>query len=82
MPTAPLRKAGGSVTVTLPPAYLKEAGLSAGSVVNLEVKGDKLLITPAQKRVTLGDIIAAAPKGAAKMRAEGWDEMAPAGKEA
>jgi antitoxin component of MazEF toxin-antitoxin module len=81
MATTPLRKAGGSVTVTIPPAYLKGTGLSAGSVVNVEVKGDKLTITPARKRVSLSDILAAAPKNAGKLRAPGWDEMRPAGKE-
>ena len=82
MATAPLRKSGGSVTVTIPPVYLKETGLTVGSVVSLEVKGDKLTISPARNRVTLADIVAAAPKKAAKMRAAGWDEMAPAGNEA
>ncbi|HZP11944.1 MAG TPA: AbrB/MazE/SpoVT family DNA-binding domain-containing protein [Nevskiaceae bacterium] len=81
MPTAPLRKAGGSVTVTVPPIYLKENGLSVGSVVNLEVKGERLTISPARKRVTLADIISAAPKNAASMRAPGWDELKQAGKE-
>ncbi len=81
MATSPLRKAGGSVTVTLPPTYLRETGLAAGSAVNLEVKGDKLTISPARKRVSLSDIIASVPKSAAKLRAPGWDEMKPVGNE-
>lgn len=82
MASAPLRKSGGSVTVTVPPLYLKETGLTVGSVVTLVVKGDKLMISPARKKVTLADIIAAAPKNASKLRARGWDEMPPAGREA
>lgn len=81
MANAALRKAGGSVTVTIPPTYLKEAGLTAGSIVNLEVSGEKLMISPARKRVSLADIIAEAPKDAARIRAPGWDGMRPAGKE-
>jgi antitoxin component of MazEF toxin-antitoxin module len=69
MANVPLRKSGGSVTVTVPPLYLKQTGLTAGSVVSLDVKGDKLTITPARRKVTLADIIEAAPKDASKMRA-------------
>ena len=82
MATAPLRKSGGSVTVTVPPLYLKETGLTAGSVVNLEMAGNKLTISPARKKITLRDILAAAPRNASKMRVRGWDEMPPVGNEA
>lgn len=82
MATVPLRKSGGSVTVTVPPLYLKETGVTAGSVVELEVRGDKLTLWPARKKVTLQDILDAAPKSASKMRAQGWDEMPPVGNEA
>jgi len=67
--------------VTLPPAYLKETGLTVGATVDLEIKGDKLMVSPAKKRVTLQDILKAAPKDAAKLRVPGWDELRPAGKE-
>lgn len=82
MSNAALRKAGGSVMVTLPPAYLKQHGLSAGSVVELKVSGRQLVVTPGTKRLTLTDILAAAPKNARKQRVVGWDEMPPAGGEA
>lgn len=77
-----LRKAGGSVMVTIPPAYLKQNGLAAGSAVEVEERDDKLVITPARARVTLSDILKAAPKNARKLRAAGWDEMPEAGNEA
>ncbi|MEO6065767.1 MAG: AbrB/MazE/SpoVT family DNA-binding domain-containing protein [Lysobacterales bacterium] len=82
MSNAPLRKSGGSVTVTLPPAYLRDTGLAVGSVVKLDVKGEKLTITPARKRVTLAEIIASAPKDAPMLRVPDWDKMQPAGNEA
>lgn len=81
MSTAPLRKAGGSVTVTIPPAYLRDAGLGAGSVVCLEIVGDKLTISPAQRRVSLQDIVASAPQDAKSLRSPGWDVMKPVGNE-
>ena len=81
MATASLRKAGGSVMVTVPPLYLKQHGLTVGSTVELEVKGDKLTITPGKKKLMLADILAAAPKDSRKLRAEGWDELPPAGNE-
>ena len=82
MATASLRKAGGSVMVTVPPLYLKQHGLTVGSTVELEVKGDKLTITPGKKKLMLADILAAAPKDSRKLREEGWDEMPSVGNEA
>lgn len=77
-----LRRAGGSVMVTIPPAFLKRTGLTAGSDVEVNATGDKLVVTPAKARITLADILKSAPKDAHKLRAEGWDEMPAAGKEA
>jgi len=82
MAIASLRKAGGSVMVTVPPTYLKQHGLTVGSTVEVEVKGNKLTITPGKKKLMLADILAAAPKDSRKLRVEGWDEMPPAGNEA
>lgn len=81
MSTSSLRKAGGSVMVTVPPAYLKQHGLAAGDLVKVEVRGDKLTVMPAKTRIRLADILKAAPRNAAALRADGWDEMPPAGNE-
>lgn len=81
MPTSSLRRAGGSVMVTLPPLYLKEAGLRAGSTVSLEIRGETLTVRPARERATLKDILKSTPKPAARQRAPGWDELPPAGNE-
>jgi antitoxin ChpS len=77
-----LRKAGGSVMVTVPPAFLKKTGLRAGSAVEVDAAGDRLIITPAKSRITLTDILEAAPKDARRLRAKGWDEMQATGNEA
>lgn len=78
---ATLRKAGGSVMVTVPPMFLKKHGLTAGSTVDVEIAGDELRVRPASRKVTLDDILRAAPKKARSLRAQDWDEMAPAGNE-
>jgi antitoxin component of MazEF toxin-antitoxin module len=67
--------------LTLPPPYLKETGLSAGSSVSLEIKGDVLAVRPAHPRLSLKDIIKGTPKTAAALRAKGWDALTPAGHE-
>ncbi len=77
-----LRKAGGSVMVTIPPAYLKKTGLTVGSAVEVSASGDKLIIAPAKSKITLADILKAAPRDARKLRAVGWDELPAAGNEA
>lgn len=83
MSHASLRRAGGSVMVTVPPAFLKQTGLSAGQTVSLEMKGDTLTIRPAaKKRVTLAEILRGTPKKAARQRVEAWDELRTVGKEA
>lgn len=81
MSTVPLRRAGGSVTVTIPPLYLKQTGLAAGQIVDIEIKGSVLTIKPAaRKRLSLAEIIKGTPKSVARARAEGWDELPPSGK--
>lgn len=82
MSTAALRRAGGSVMVTVPPVYLKDNGLRAGQIVELQISGDALTIKPvAKKRITLAQILQGTPRKAARARAEGWDELQPAGRE-
>jgi len=76
-----LRRAGGSVTVVVPPTYLKHTGLRVGSSVELSVAGDRLTIRPAARKVTLQDILDAASPDARKQRVPGWDELPPAGRE-
>lgn len=68
--------------VTIPPVYLKDNGLRVGQIVELQISGDALTIKPAaKKRVTLAEIIEGSPKKAARLRAEGWDDLPPAGRE-
>ena len=60
MHTTNLRKVGGSVMLTLPPAILDLLHLQAGATVGLAVDGDRLVIeTKPQPRYTLAELLAA-----------------------
>jgi antitoxin ChpS len=59
MHTTSLRKVGGSVMVAVPPAVLDLLNLHAGSVVGLDVDGERLVIQPQRKpRYTLDELLA------------------------
>lgn len=79
--TVQLRQSGGSVSMTLPAAFRHAAGLRAGSTVEVEYNETGMTVKPARSRITLADIIAAAPADADKQRAEGWDAMPSVGHE-
>lgn len=72
-----IRKLGGSHVVVVPPAFLKQTGLTAGSGVELAVRGDTLTVKP-DRAPGLEELIKATPR---KARLPGWDEMQPAGAE-
>lgn len=57
---ATLRRTGGSITLSIPKAVAKALAVDAGSVVELEVQGRTLSVTPARR--TLADRLAASPK--------------------
>ncbi len=60
MHTTNLRKVGGSVMITVPPAVLDMLHLKAGSTVALEVDGGRLVIDPKpQPHYTLEELLAA-----------------------
>ncbi len=81
MSKAAIRKLGGSHVVVVPPAYIKQTGLTAGAAVELTVRGDTLTVKPNPDRnraPSLEALIKATPKAA---RVKGWDEMPSAGVE-
>ena len=54
-----LRKVGGSVMLTVPPAILDLLHLEAGATVGLAVDGERLVIDPKVKpRYTLDELLA------------------------
>lgn len=58
MPSAKLRKVGGSTMLAIPPALANELRLGPGANVDLTVDDGKLIVKPARKRYKLADLLA------------------------
>jgi len=76
-----LRRAGGSLVMTVPKAFIEQNHLQEGSRVELSLEGSQMrIIAPTRQRYKLEDLLAEMPAGKLPM-VEGWDEMTPAGLE-
>ena len=84
MQTAVLRKVGGSVMLSVPPALLEILGLSAGSEVGLAVENGRLIVQapPTKRKYSLAELLAQCDysDGPTEEDRE-WDRMAPQGRE-
>lgn len=75
-----LRKAGGSLVMTVPKAFIDQNGLAEGSQVELQLQGKKMTVeAPARRRYKLVDLMNEMPEGLPKV--QGWDEMPSVGLE-
>ncbi len=75
-----LRKAGGSLVITVPKAFIDQNGLGDGSQVELHLFGKKMTVeAPTRPRYKLADLMAEMPQGLP--RVEGWDELPSVGLE-
>lgn len=75
-----LRKAGGSLVMTVPKAFIEQNGLSEGSQVELQLNGQTLTIqAPRRPRYKLRQLMAEMQNGLPM--ADGWDSLASLGKE-
>lgn len=75
-----LRKAGGSLVMTVPKAFIDQNGLAEGSQVELHLLGTKMTVeAPTRPRYHLADLMAEMPQGLPLV--EGWDEMTSIGLE-
>lgn len=75
-----LRKAGGSLVMTVPKAFIDQNGLADGSQVELYLHGKRMTIeAPTRPRYKLNDLMAEMPDGLP--RVEGWDDMPAVGLE-
>jgi antitoxin ChpS len=79
MLTAPLRRSGGSLIVTVPQSYIEQNRLEAGALLSVEISGAELRLKPARPRRRLAELLAATPKGL--QRVNGWDELPAVGNE-
>lgn len=76
-----LRRAGGSLIMTVPKAFIEQNGLQEGSQVDLLLEGARLTINATRRRrYKLEDLLA--EMSGEMPRAEGWDEMQSVGMEA
>jgi len=60
---ATLRQSGGSIILSIPKSIARTMAVEAGSVVELEVEGRKLSVTPARR--SLADRLLQSPKSPA-----------------
>lgn len=75
-----LRKAGGSLVMTVPKIFIEQNGLRAGSQVELHLLGRKMTVeAPIRPRYKLAELMAEMPEGLP--RVEGWDEIPTVGQE-
>ena len=75
-----LRKAGGSLVMTVPKAFIDQNGLTEGSQVVLHLSGKKMTVeAPLRPRYKLSDLMSEMPEGLP--RVSGWDEMPSIGLE-
>lgn len=75
-----LRKAGGSLVMTVPKAFIDQNGLNEGSKVELHLFGKKMSVeAPSRPHYKLADLMAEMPFGLPRVRE--WDEMPSVGLE-
>lgn len=76
-----MRKAGGSLVMTIPKAYVGRNGLGEGPQVDLHLHGKKLIVE-ARKRphYKLTDLMSQMQDGLPCV--DGWDEIPAVGREA
>ena len=75
-----LRRAGGSLVMTVPSAFVEQNALFNGSQVELHLAGETMTIrAPTKPRYKLADLMAEMPDGLP--RVEGWEEMPTVGLE-
>ena len=79
MLNASLRRSGGSLIMTIPPSYVEQNQLDAGSRVFVEINGAELKVKPGRQRRKLSELLAATPENL--VRVADWDEMPALGAE-
>jgi antitoxin ChpS len=76
-----LRRAGGSLVMTVPKAFIEQNHLHDGSQVELSLEGSRMMIdAPTKRRYKLDELLAEMPAGKLP-KVEGWEAMSPVGLE-
>jgi antitoxin ChpS len=77
-----LRKYGNSTVAVLPPAVLRDLGLSAGQHMTLSTTDDGQIVLARKRKYVLSDLIAQCnPKAPAPEDLDLWDTAGPVGRE-
>lgn len=78
-----IRKSGGANIISLPKAVLKTLGLQEGSIVDLLLEDNKIVLTPVVEEITLQELLAGSPKKKLNLTEEDqeWFSEKPIGKE-
>jgi antitoxin ChpS len=74
-----IRKVGGSLMLAVPSALAKQLGATEGDTVQLEVKGDQMIVRAQRKKYALAQLLKESPKSFDVDR--DWDRAPAAGKE-
>lgn len=75
-----LRRAGGSLVMTVPKAFVEQNGLGVGSQVELQLEGQLMTVSvPKRPRYSLSELLAEMPDELPMV--EGWDSMPAVGQE-
>lgn len=76
-----LTRAGGSLVMAVPKAFIEQNHLQEGSQVELSFEGHRMMIAaPTKRRYKLTELLAEMPAGKFPM-VDGWDDMQLVGRE-
>lgn len=76
-----IQKWGNSAAIRLPAAVLAQLDLQPGDKLTAEIRDGGLVLAPARKRYTLGELLAQCDAGVEVEEWEGWRAMPPVGDE-
>ena len=78
-----IRKSGGTNVISLPRAILKALHLHTNSTLELSLENNKIVLTPANEKMTLEDLLAGSPKKRLLLKKEDkeWINAKSGGKE-
>jgi antitoxin ChpS len=62
MTTLTIRKSGGAHVISIPKAILEQVGLQTGSLVDMTIENDHIVLMPKTNPLTLESLLAGSPK--------------------
>jgi len=78
-----IRQSGGANIISLPKVILRTLALDAGASLDLSIEGNKIILTPIKKKLTLEAVLEGSPKSALRVTEEDrvWLNSQSVGKE-